>query len=536
MKNVLTKRDTAIVKGFAILCIVLHNYFHWLYPAPAQNEFDFDPSRVLRLFDMLGSDPGECIRYLLSYFGHVGVQLFLFLSGYGLTVKWIEKLKTENTTLSVFSSPLSVLKKLYPLLLTGVAVCLFGCLLLESRLFNAHEWREIGYKMLFIHTLIPGSGLSVNGPWWFFGLIFQLYLLFPLLFRCLQKWGWKAFLGILVFSYGMIFLFRDAMNLHHGEILLQNAPGHLPEFAFGMLLAFSRDKDFHWLWFVLALVLFTWGNFAPGFFPFTFLAICVITVFVIQRWKARRGKWKMKNGKTRKVFHYPFSALRYFGSISMLLFVVHGYFRMPVLKWAGTLKGAWGHLASGLLYFILVWGIALAAKPLYLWLKVLFGKLKTDRTKWSVPRIAFCILILLFYLYVFVFYLRQNLEARHPDRAMAAATVTVNGQVQKSDKSVMLASFPLKGKPLVVHVEGSFDFKKEEAGASLPYLVLEVPQVRWNSYALKANDDGWTHYSFCYDYLRSFTDRVKGKDLKVFLWNNSQSEMQFRDFTVVANQ
>ena len=179
--NSYTKRDTNIIKGFAILCIVLHNYFHWLVPSPGENEFDFSPARVHSLFDLLGQQPGEFVNILFSYFGHYGVQLFVMISGFGLTLSMLRREQGWGEFV------INRLKKLYPLLITGVVVCLLGCLVMNGRLFNQGEWREIGYKFLFIHTLIPNSGLSINGPWWFFGLIFQLYLLYPLLFRCMKK-------------------------------------------------------------------------------------------------------------------------------------------------------------------------------------------------------------------------------------------------------------------------------------------------------------------------------------------------------------
>ena len=168
--NSYTKRDTDIIKGFAILCIVFHNYFHWLAPSPGENEFDFSPSRVHNFFDLLGQQPGEFVNILFSYFGHYGVQLFVMVSGFGLTLSMLRREQGWGEFV------INRLKKLYPLLITGVVVCLLGCLVMNGRLFNQGEWREIGYKFLFIHTLIPNSGLSINGPWWFFGLIFQFLL------------------------------------------------------------------------------------------------------------------------------------------------------------------------------------------------------------------------------------------------------------------------------------------------------------------------------------------------------------------------
>ena len=53
---------------------------------------------------------------------------------------------------------------------------------------------------------------------------------------------------------------------------------------------------------------------------------------------------------------------------------------------------------------------------------------------------------------------------------------------------------------------------------------------------LRQTQDGeWTHYEFTYDYLRPFTSRIAGKDLKVYFLNNNQKEMEFRNFTIFVN-
>ncbi len=516
--NSYTKRDTNIIKGFAILCIVLHNYFHWLAPFPGENEFNFSPLNVRNLFHLLGEQPGEFVNILFSYFGHYGVQLFIMISGFGLAVSMMNRPQTWG------SFVLNRLKKLYPLLLTAIVFYFFGKLMMEGKGLSQWELKEIGYKLLFIHTLLPNSGLSVCGPWWFFGLIFQLYLVFPLLFRCLKKWGWKAFWVVCAVSYGLIFLFREYLNLHQGVLIMQNAPGHLPEFCFGMMLAFHKDRRIHWLWIVLALVLFVWGNFAPGLYPFTFLTLCVIAVFVTQRWKSKSGRWK-------KAFRFSFSVFHYFGTLSMVLFVVHGFLRVPVLKLANTMTSAWGHLGSGILFFFLAWGVAMSAKPLYQWLQGLFEKIRVKKEIKAVS-ILFQAAFLLFFLYVGAYYVRQNL-ARHTAMPLNNQLQVENGSIHSSDPYVSLAGFPLEKNHLIVHLEGSFDIKK---GVDFqPCLVADIQKELWKIVDLRQTQNGeWTHCEFKYDYLRPFTSRIAGKDLKLYFWNKDQREAEFKDVTILG--
>ena len=267
MKIALTKRDTLIMKGFAILCIAFHNYFHNLDPSPGENEFDFAASRIGAFFHQLGDQPGEWINLLFSYLGHYGVQVFIFLSGFGLTLSMLNRQQNWGGFV------LNRLKKLYPLLLTALLAFFLGNIVMGWGLPSEAVQKEIGYKLLFIHTLIPHSGQSVISVWWFFGLIFQLYLLFPLLFRWFRKWGWKAFVGICVLSYGLIFLFRYAFDPQYGIMAMMNAPGHLPEFCLGILLALPSDRKMGWGWLVLAIAVFCLGNVSSVLYPFTFLAV-----------------------------------------------------------------------------------------------------------------------------------------------------------------------------------------------------------------------------------------------------------------------
>ena len=76
-------KDTSILKGLAISAIVLHNYFHVVSPVH-QNEFTFDPARF-QVFLHTVARPELATQAVFSFFGHFGVQIFIFLSAYGLT-------------------------------------------------------------------------------------------------------------------------------------------------------------------------------------------------------------------------------------------------------------------------------------------------------------------------------------------------------------------------------------------------------------------------------------------------------------------
>jgi len=522
LSNNITKRDTSIIKGFAILCIVFHNYFHWLSPSPGENEFDFTPVRIGNLFQMLGDHPGEFVNILFSYFGHYGVQLFILVSGFGLALSMMNHPRTWE------SFVVTRLKKLYPLLLVGVLFYFFGKILVDGKVFSTYEKTELGYKLLFIHTLIPNSGLSLNGPWWFFGLIFQLYLLFPLLFRAMQRWGWKTFWVVCVLSYGLIFLFRDGLNLYHGSIVMQNAPGHLPEFCLGMMLAIKRDKRIHWIWSLVALALFVWGQFTPGIYPFTFLALSVMAVVVIEALRS----WQPSS----RLYRALLSVLNYFGTVSMTLFAVHGFFRTPVLRWANTLTTPLGHLWSGMVFFLIVWGLSIAAKALYDFMGVQLDKIniRESRATRLLGRIA-QIALGLFFVFVLGYYVGQNLNRY--DAEMSEYELQVeSGAVAHQQEYVSLARSTFHQSHSLVRIQVSFDFCSLDTQAPLPSVVLEVKDALWKRMDLPAEDNTaeMKHYEFTYDYACPFVKNLKDKPMKIYFWNPGKGSIKFDNAKVTV--
>ena len=87
-EGLLTRAECNALRGLAILGIFLHNYCHWLGPIVKENEFQFFEHNVSWLHRVLGSPDLLLPIHLISFFGHYGVPIFLFLSAYGLERKY----------------------------------------------------------------------------------------------------------------------------------------------------------------------------------------------------------------------------------------------------------------------------------------------------------------------------------------------------------------------------------------------------------------------------------------------------------------
>ncbi len=88
MKEILTRNECSAMRGIAIIAIMLHNYCHFIGKIVKENEYMFQTVNNDRLWYAL-THPDELLSvHLLSYFGHYGVPVFLFLSGLGLVLKY----------------------------------------------------------------------------------------------------------------------------------------------------------------------------------------------------------------------------------------------------------------------------------------------------------------------------------------------------------------------------------------------------------------------------------------------------------------
>lgn len=191
----LTHNECTILRGLAILAIVLHNWTHWLSFAVKENEYTFSMHNVQRLFFELQHPDNDLLIHILSFFGHYGVPLFLFLSGYGLVLKY-EKTTTLPTpdahtphhSISFLSvshskkdSPLSFITthfvKLFRMMIIGyVLFIIFNAVMKQ---IYRPDFEHVIAQLTMVNNLFPHPDRIITpGPYWFFGLMLQLYIIY----------------------------------------------------------------------------------------------------------------------------------------------------------------------------------------------------------------------------------------------------------------------------------------------------------------------------------------------------------------------
>ncbi len=249
----LQKRSTVwidFIKGTALCWIFLLHVVERVFGYPLiSNPFSDWPAfgdRLAQLAPLTGYGladlPVNLVRYV-GWMGDQGVQLFLIVSGFGLVHSTLRRYGGGQFPLGKFY--IRRLGRIYPMW-WGVHI-----LFLLTWFFWGKGLSPIdpNFYLSFAGIRITKDLIYYFSPsWWFVGLLLQLYLVFPLLWRSLCRLGAARFLLVaLGISFAVRGLGLAMLDAHFDQYLDAWARGtifitRLPEFAFGMALAVWLER------------------------------------------------------------------------------------------------------------------------------------------------------------------------------------------------------------------------------------------------------------------------------------------------------
>ena len=336
-----SKNDTNIIKGLGILMIMFHNFFHLIAPETGENEFAFSADNFKRFIHLTSSYPLDFIRFTSSYFGHYGVQLFIFISSYGLylayrnkNVRWLNFMKRR-------------IGKLYPTLVLGIGLFMLHVFFQSHQLPDLADLKSILLKFTLLYGFIPNEAETLSGPWWFFSVIVQLYALFPLLLWVLRKTGPNALL-VIALSFIAISMILDLFIKIPGTSVYYTFIGQMPIFSLGLYFAAQPQIKISKSILILSIVVFAFGNVNQYVWYFSFVAITLILLAGVILLIPIIRKFKYLS---------PF--LEFTGSISLFLFVVNGLLRWHLIAMAEKYGNTFLTLSLSFAFIAIVYFVAL---------------------------------------------------------------------------------------------------------------------------------------------------------------------------------
>lgn len=251
--TLLNRTECSALRGLAIIGIFMHNFIHWLGPMVKENEYQFHQSNVDWLMQILAHPDKNLLWQLFSFFGHYGVPVFVFLSGYGLVLKY------EKDTTPSHSDSVPILgflakhfMKLFPMMVLG-----FACFAMIDWITPGRHhwaWTDIIAQLTMTINVLPSPDRIIwPGPYWFFGLIMQLYLIYILVLHRWRHCGVMA--ALIALCWGLQALCADSPEGDTLNRLRYNCVGNVLPLCLGVMLArFKGDATKISRWVMPALL------------------------------------------------------------------------------------------------------------------------------------------------------------------------------------------------------------------------------------------------------------------------------------------
>jgi peptidoglycan/LPS O-acetylase OafA/YrhL len=295
--------ECTMLRGVAILLIILHNFCHLLPTAVPENEFNFVSDRSVSMLNELINPSVGVINHLFSYFGHYGVSIFIFLSGYGLVQKY-EKSAVKTTFIKYTWHNA---KKLWGILIPGTI--LFACvtILIDQEFSFTNKF--IYYQLVFLANPFPYAKITPF-IFWYVGMAMQLYFVY---YVALRNRSNKLLLCAVAFQMvsqwiTMRFLEGTWFGINW---LSTNFPAWLIPFSAGIYVGRKGLPDLlvkhENVTLFTVLLVFIAGQYVSCVWPFS--GVCFVYLMV-------RLTFCLERGVMRRFVYWV-------GSISMMIYMIH---------------------------------------------------------------------------------------------------------------------------------------------------------------------------------------------------------------------
>ena len=314
MKELLTRNECTAMRGIAILAIVLHNYCHFISKIVQENEYQFFVSHNEQLWQVVTNPDALLPVHLLSFFGHYGVPVFLFLSGYGLVRKYETSDDSCPPVRFVRYSYLKLLRMLF------VGFSLFICVdMVTPGRFQFHWDNVIAQLLMYINVLPEPEKTIWPGIYWFFGLMMELYIVYRLLLY--RRSSWIAVALIVVCWLLQAFCDPEGDTLNR---LRYNSIGGLLPFGLGIIAARVRTLR-------TGSTTPTDSAYAP-YGPILWLLVFILSVALVFAMSFNFHTWLLwipvfiilgTIALVKAMPKWMLSIVTWFGSISAAMFVAH---------------------------------------------------------------------------------------------------------------------------------------------------------------------------------------------------------------------
>lgn len=347
--NLLSRDNSMILRGVAIMFIMLHNFLHVSqFGFSGENEMSFSAEKASDFFYVISNGLGaNLLGEFLSHLGWIGVPVFVFLTGYGVALK--SPIVKKDRLTYIKRNYLKLLALMLP------AVLFFAGI----DIFKGDIWPGLlkRFSYLAMVTNFAYPFLNCNpGVYWYFGLTFQFYLLWAIFGKRLNG------RNLLIWSIVLLGALYGISALCSSEVMSifrHCFTGWFPIFALGVWLGKMKNDEIlkpKSLWVELLLLLLLLGLILlMGRWMMTWIFIPIVALV-----------WFIVIGMLLIRTRYLSNVFRWIGKYSACIFVCHPIARLIVLN---TIHHYYSNvLFNVFVYVALTVVVALVYNIVYQWL------------------------------------------------------------------------------------------------------------------------------------------------------------------------
>lgn len=216
---------------------------------------------------LLGEVVGNAAR-----FGFVGVLVFNFITGFVLALPYLGSAQRPLLAFRPFFYRRMV--RICPHYYLALLLWTVPWVWLNIGSSPGKLFMPVAAHLLFIHSALPSMFFSIVPAYWWLGLLFQFYVVFPLVLWLFKRLGaTRAGLLVCASCWTLWLLLTALVSPRPGDasalcnyMLYYNLPFRLPEFALGMWLAAA--------WNPVSKNLYEKTSWVPLATPFALLVCC----------------------------------------------------------------------------------------------------------------------------------------------------------------------------------------------------------------------------------------------------------------------
>ena len=295
----LSINDTNVLKGIALLLLLCH---HCFYPG--------EPYDDIILF-------GHPVVQNIGEFSKLCVAIFVFLSGYGLTIQTMAKGGIGNVLAFYRRRYVKLMINYWLIWLIFVPIGVFFFHRTFPLVYGEHYIFRAFWDFLGLYLVVFGQ-YGYNATWWFYSCIIVLYLFYPLIWRLRDFW-----FVLIPFAYVFPVITQFVPFIDHS--LCQE---YFLSFVCGMSLAYldPKIKDVK----LGGAILLT----------LVFFFVCIYRFYAIQpsRWDAAVVILGITLYCTIQIPTRLLKGLSFFGKHSFNIFLFHsfilGYYLHDYIYWS----------------------------------------------------------------------------------------------------------------------------------------------------------------------------------------------------------